>query len=305
MNFKCLECDGEIDSRLISEAVEIESREKFSIGKCSSCGILKTIPVPESLDPFYPVSYRNFSQLSSKILKMLYRLSFLSLGLGTGSIKRVTEIGCGPVLFLEQFYRRGWKCLGVEKDITFVKDLSERHPEITFTTYDDFIDSTSKLNGLTLLWHSLEHLERPLETLDVLSRRSERGSRLVIAVPNIDSLQLKIFKRHWIHLDPPRHLSHFSPRNLENQLIGRGYKILSVRTFFPALEFYGVAGSFAKYVNSLGLKLPMSILQSGNIFSFCFLFLLLALLALIYLPVFSLSIVTNRGSCFCIEAERS
>ena len=37
-----------------------------------------------------------------------------------------------------------------------------------------------------------------------------------IEVPNFDSIQHKINKNNWIHLDCPRHLTHFTKKGLIN-----------------------------------------------------------------------------------------
>ena len=46
------------------------------------------------------------------------------------------------------------------------------------------------------------------------------GGKLVVAVPNIDSLPFRWFGRHWFGLDLPRHLTHFTPASLvyENKI---------------------------------------------------------------------------------------
>src|SRR5262249_17365759 len=38
--------------------------------------------------------------------------------------------------------------------------------------------------------------------------------KLVISVPNIDSLPFRWFGRHWFGLELPRHLTHFTPGSL-------------------------------------------------------------------------------------------
>jgi len=68
---------------------------------------------------------------------------------------------------------------------------------------------------LITLWHVLEHLADPGPVLQQLSGLLAPGGLLVIAVPNIGSLQARLFGANWFHLDLPRHLWHFSPWSLE------------------------------------------------------------------------------------------
>jgi hypothetical protein len=45
-------------------------------------------------------------------------------------------------------------------------------------------------------------------------------------VPNCDSLQARLFGRHWFHLDLPRHRFHFGPRSLEALLTRHSFRIV-------------------------------------------------------------------------------
>ena len=56
------------------------------------------------------------------------------------------------------------------------------------------------------LWHSIEHMHAPWEVIAAASRALKPGGILVIAAPNPKSAQMRLFGRHWVHLDAPRHL---------------------------------------------------------------------------------------------------
>ena len=61
-----------------------------------------------------------------------------------------------------------------------------------------------------VFWHSLEHLPNPGEELERAAALLEPGGVLVVAVPNNDSLQAKLFGDRWLALDMPRHLTHIT-----------------------------------------------------------------------------------------------
>ena len=67
---------------------------------------------------------------------------------------------------------------------------------------------------LVVLWHVLEHLDVPAATLDRIRGWLKPGGRLVVAVPNISSVQAQIGEDRWFHQDVPRHRVHFSPEGL-------------------------------------------------------------------------------------------
>ena len=56
------------------------------------------------------------------------------------------------------------------------------------------------------LWHSIEHLPRPWEVITAAARALNPGGLLVVAAPNPDSAQFRLFGKYWVHLDAPRHL---------------------------------------------------------------------------------------------------
>jgi SAM-dependent methyltransferase len=80
------------------------------------------------------------------------------------------------------------------------------------------------------MWQSLEHVHAPLETLREAHRLLVPGGKLVVAVPNIDSLPFCWFGASWIGLDLPRHLTHFSPWTLSSMLERAGFRVTSVES---------------------------------------------------------------------------
>lgn len=79
------------------------------------------------------------------------------------------------------------------------------------------------------MWHSLEHVHRPLAILREAYRLLVPGGKLIIATPNIESLPFRVFGRSWFGLDLPRHLTHFTPRTLTAMLQTAGFRTEPVR----------------------------------------------------------------------------
>jgi SAM-dependent methyltransferase len=57
------------------------------------------------------------------------------------------------------------------------------------------------------MWHVLEHLPHPCETLRAAAEALAPGGVMVLALPNPASFQFALFRRYWTHLDAPRHLA--------------------------------------------------------------------------------------------------
>jgi SAM-dependent methyltransferase len=79
------------------------------------------------------------------------------------------------------------------------------------------------------MWHSLEHVPDPKRVLTEARRLLAPKGKLIIAVPNIDSLAFRIFGQSWFGLDLPRHLTHFAPWTLHLLLERVGYRVEPIK----------------------------------------------------------------------------
>ena len=64
-----------------------------------------------------------------------------------------------------------------------------------------------------MMWHVLEHLDDRLGPSPTCAARCP-GGRLIVAVPNLSSLQARIGGDRWFHQDIPRHRTHFTEGGL-------------------------------------------------------------------------------------------
>ena len=89
--------------------------------------------------------------------------------------------------------------------------------------------------GCITLWHSLEHLRHPTEAVTNLARMLVPGGTFVVAVPDSRGWQARLFGRHWLHLDVPRHLYHFGLPSLRAALETAGLQV--IRVWHHELEY--------------------------------------------------------------------
>ena len=73
------------------------------------------------------------------------------------------------------------------------------------------------------MWHSLEHLRDPLDTVCIARSHLSHNGVILIAVPDNGGMQAKLFGRHWLHLDVPRHLYHFDSDSIAAMLKVAGF----------------------------------------------------------------------------------
>ncbi len=174
---------------------------------CSSCGARTTDPWPSDadLDRAYAGWYRPESGRFSGPLDALLRRSRAQLAARVDELAPpgpVLDVGSGDGTLLDALHAAGRPALGLERassrpDVreAEVTELDERFAAIVF-------------------WHSLEHLREPGRALEHAASLLRPGGVLIVAVPNVASLQARWFGERWLALDPPRHLVHLPARTL-------------------------------------------------------------------------------------------
>ena len=76
------------------------------------------------------------------------------------------------------------------------------------------------------LWHVLEHLNEPKKIVNLIEEKLINKGYVVVEVPNFNSFQHLISKNNWIHLDCPRHVTHFTKEGLINFFGNKKFKII-------------------------------------------------------------------------------
>jgi len=135
------------------------------------------------------------------------------------------DIGCGPGHYLAHMRELGWDVVGL--------DLSSHAAEIARTAYGIHVEvgilEEAKFHdgcfALVTMSHSLEHVSDPLVHLKECYRILRPRGRLVLTTPNAAGLMSRLFREHWVSLDPPRHLSLFTPATLRRCVELAGFQI--------------------------------------------------------------------------------
>src|SRR3954471_12384992 len=126
----------------------------------------------------------------------------------------VLDVGAGDGTLLDALRRTGREAVGLE--------LVSTRPDIEAA---DIADLDRRDFAAIVFWHSLEHLPRPADALARAAELLAPGGVLVVAAPNSDSLQARLFKDRWLALDLPRHLVHLPARALVERLGALGLRV--------------------------------------------------------------------------------
>lgn len=154
------------------------------------------------------------------------------------------DFGAGKGLFLNLAKHHGLDVKGVETSAP----RAEYARNYFGLTINSSYYSKGKIFGQSFeaitIFHVLEHLEKPFELLHHLVEENLAAEGLlIIEVPNFESWQSKWAGKYWLHLDVPRHLSHFSPKTLENHLKEIGFSTPKKEYFSWHLGIIGMIQS--------------------------------------------------------------
>lgn len=144
---------------------------------------------------------------------------------------RVLDVGCGRGVMLKYLKSWGYRVDGVELDTVAAARARHNLRQEIFHTLEEPVQSLPQQYQAICFWHSLEHLPEPGKTLKTADRLLAPGGLLVISAPHMASLQSRLSRRSWLHLDLPRHLVHFDMNGLARFLQAKRYQLIRHQHF--------------------------------------------------------------------------
>lgn len=187
--------------------------------RCSQCGVGTISPWPSEaeLEQAYGGWYRpasgRFSGFGDRMLRRTRGRSARRLR-QIAPPGPILDVGAGEGVLVEALRREGREATGL--------DPFAGGPHVQ---KGDLSGEEEGAWAAVVFWHSLEHLPEPAVELEGAVRLLQAGGVIVIAVPNSDSLQAKLFGDNWLALDPPRHLVHLTSRALRTRLRELGLRV--------------------------------------------------------------------------------
>jgi 2-polyprenyl-3-methyl-5-hydroxy-6-metoxy-1,4-benzoquinol methylase len=211
--------------------------EAFTIVRCDRCNFLFTNPRPteqESKKYYESTDYISHSNASQGPFAMLYQVvrkitakkkvklvqRFVSEG-------RILDIGCGTGSFLSAIGKKGFIPTGVEPNETARNFASANQRLQVFETLTEGNFMPKSFKVITL-WHVLEHIYPLDETFKTMHRLLDDSGIVVVALPNPESKDARIYKQFWAGYDLPRHIYHFTPATAAALFSRYGFSVAAV-----------------------------------------------------------------------------
>lgn len=299
---QCPICGGE--TFVYADGISSEDTgELFSVKVCCKCGHGETTPVPADLGPYYSHYHGGRHGFTARF-RARRRAALLGRAFAGKDPRAVFDIGCGDGDFLIATRKMGWAVAGSER----VEKASDIDGIRVFRDLAEAIEvlGESSQDAVTC-WHSLEHFTDPNAALADIRRLLADNGVLIVAVPDSGGWQARIFGKSWLHLDVPRHLSHFTADSLKQVLEHHGFSVRRSRH----CEFeYDVLGWSQSSLNAMfrtqNVFFHVLSGKAANVLIVSKLanFVLGSLLSAISLPLVLAGSLAGRGGTLVVEAVK-
>ncbi len=149
---------------------------------------------------------------------------------------RLLDFGCGAGAFLQRMHRQGWQVTGMDASPEMVEEIRAKlHFRALVGTLPHSELKAESFDAISM-WHALEHVHQPRQTLREAWRLLAPGGKLVIGVPNVQSAPRRWFGPAWYGWSLPHHITHFAPRTLREMVRQAGFQV--ERLMLPGNTFW-------------------------------------------------------------------
>jgi SAM-dependent methyltransferase len=227
---RCPACGGELIGWRPATASDpqLAGRRRYALARCTACGTARTEIPPGEVPP--PALYEAGTYAAAppgverilEPLRALLERDKLRFVRDWPRGARVLEVGAGDGRFVSRLRDAGFDATGIEPSEGAVRMARARAAPVEHAALEEFRREPDSLDG-AIAWHVLEHLDDPGEALARIGAWLRPGGRVVVACPNLASLQARIGGDRWFHQDVPRHRTHFTASGLRLLLERSGF----------------------------------------------------------------------------------
>lgn len=231
----CALCGG-ADSDLVFTVPSLRLRAqnlRFDLRQCRQCGLVLLSPRPagEAMAALYqPQHYTAPRQKLVRHLEGLILRERVSFVRSRARGSRILDVGCGNGSFLNAMAAVRCDVHGLEP---YQEALAGVPEELRSRIRCEPFEAANYPEGsfdVITLWHVLEHLARPVETLQSIRKFLKSDGTLILEVPNFASHEARWLGPYWYNLDAPYHFWHFTPQTLQAAVQQAGFQVTTCVT---------------------------------------------------------------------------
>ena len=214
---KCPICHNSYDSLKLNNLL---------MRRCLKCGLVWR----ENFD--IPINHYKTKEINLRKEKVQSRIQNSKNRINTfrhyADLNNLCDIGTGEGIFLKVLSDFGYKNIfGIEPSIKNTEFVKINNLKIINSVINDVENIIYKNNIHTItMFHLIEHLCDPLESVNLIFKSLNNGDKLIIETPNFEAYTIK--KVNYKHkLIYPEHFFYFNQKNLRLLLEKIGFKIIA------------------------------------------------------------------------------
>lgn len=256
------------------------TNKKYTFKRCSNCFVISQDPLPDSLSltthyQFLDDLQSNKSTQKNKLSTLLkIKKSYEQNGSAKNKLrnilkfwereytyfnrlnqKTILDLGAGNGIFSIAARCKGFEVISIEQNeasINFAKMLGIK---IISSDINSPLSMkyASQSDNVTLN-HVFEHIVEPVTFLKNLKKNIKKSAKVVIVMPNSNSIWRYVFKEKWYGWDPPVHLHLHNIKSIRKMMNEIGLKIEYLSTlnridsFFYSLNHAGYKVGIFKFL---------------------------------------------------------
>lgn len=211
------------DAPIMLREMMFGTREEFEYFRCQDCDTLQISEIPNDLSQYYPSDYYSFSpkpeSFKDRIRRMVKGVDLPAWANGIDTKSTVLDVGCGGGKLLHKMKTWGFKNLyGYDPFCT---------PSDTGGIAIRNVRPEGQRFGIVMMHHALEHVPDPAASLRDASEWLEPGGKVIIRIPVRQGWAWREYGTNWAHLDPPRHLYHWTVDGFTRFAETQGFAVTS------------------------------------------------------------------------------
>ncbi len=268
--------------RLVSNCKEnIRRTERlYSYRKCLNCKVISLFPTPDipTLSKHYQfLNKEKEKNMSNKeTLNLLFKIkdyyqnkknikntlrNILKFGeedfpqIKRLQGKKILDLGSGNGFFSLAAKEKGFHVISIEQNkssINFAKQIGIKiiSSDINSKISMKYCSEVDNIN----MHHVFEHIIEPNNFLSNLRNNISKHTKVVICIPNANSIWRYIFKEKWYGWDPPIHVHLYNKKALEILINNAGFKVEyfsslnRIDSFYAALIHSGINAKSLKFI---------------------------------------------------------
>ena len=252
MKIGCCICD----SKSCNE-VFVVNRQKLV--RCSNCGLMFFRNFKRPNYGSYDISWYEketalfyyYQGIIADIIKKYKK---------TGSL---FDIGAGVGILADIMMKRGWEATGIEASKKGV-DYAKKKLGIELI-HGDFLKATvkNKYDAVTAN-HVIEHMHNPNSFLKKAGSILKDNGILLLGMPNVGSIEFKVFRKRWISLVPNMHIWHFNTKTITKLLEKNNFRVIKIIVEQPKRKFSTIPKKIIGHAVHEPFRVLMNVFGTGS-----------------------------------------